>query len=91
MYGMRMARVNITVPDELLDRSRAAGLNVSRTAAKALAEELDRRAKLAELDRYLHELDTELGPLSEAERDEARTWADGIFAQPTAGKRARSA
>lgn len=28
MYGARMARVNITVPDELLDRARAAKLQL---------------------------------------------------------------
>ena len=48
---MRMARVNITLPDDLLSQARAAGLNVSRLAAAALAEELDRRAKLQLRDR----------------------------------------
>ena len=37
---------------ELLDQARAAGLNVSRLAAAALAEEIDRPVKLAELDAY---------------------------------------
>jgi post-segregation antitoxin (ccd killing protein) len=32
---MRMARVNITVPDDLLIRARAAGLSTSRLAAAA--------------------------------------------------------
>lgn len=86
-----MARVNITVPDDLLDRSRAAGLNVSRTAAEALAEELDRRAKVAELDRYLAELDAELGPVSEAEREAARKWADRALPKPATSKGTRSA
>lgn len=76
---MRMARVNITVPDELLSRSKAAGLNVSRTASLALAEELDRRAKLAVLDSYLDELGIELGPLSDKEQAAARAWADRAF------------
>ena len=82
---MRMARVNITVPDELLDKSRSAGLNVSRTASLALAEELDRRAKLVELDSYLDELAAELGPLSDEEQEAARAWADRAFG--TAGKK----
>jgi len=73
---MRMARVNITVPDELLGQARAAGLNVSRLASAAVAEELDRRAKIAELDAYLAELDRTLGPPSEDEIAEARVWAD---------------
>ena len=82
---MRMARVNITVPDELLNRARDAGLNVSRLTALALAEELDRRAKLAELDTYLAELDAELGPVSPQERVSAEAWADGIEAAAAAG------
>lgn len=88
---MRMARVNITIPDDLLDRSRAAGLNVSRTAADALAEELDRRAKIAELDRYLADLDAELGPLSDTDREAARKWADRALPKPAASERTRSA
>ena len=68
---MRMARVNITVPDELLDQARAAGLNVSRLAAAALAEEIDRRVKIAELDAYLAALDVDLGPVPEQELDAA--------------------
>jgi hypothetical protein len=86
-----MARVNITVPDDLLDRSRAAGLNVSRTASDALSEELDRRAKIAELDRYLAELDAELGPLPDTEREAARKWADRALPKSATGERTRSA
>ncbi len=42
-------------------------LNVSRIAPAALAEELDRLAKIAELDGYLATLNAELGPASEQE------------------------
>jgi post-segregation antitoxin (ccd killing protein) len=87
VYSMRMVRVNITVPDELLEHARAAGLNVSRIAAAALAEELDRRAKVAALDAYLAELDAELGPVPEADRQEAAAWADGLVASRPASKR----
>jgi hypothetical protein len=89
-----MARINITVPDELLDRSRAAGLNVSRTASLALAEELDRRAKVAELDSYLEELTAERGPVPDDEQAAARAWADGAFGgaeKPASRSRSRSA
>jgi len=95
VYSMRMARVNITVPDELLGRVKAAGLNVSRVATAALAEELDRRAKLAELDAYLAELDAEFGPITTEEQAAAREWADRVL--PPAGpatntvRRSRSA
>lgn len=79
VYRMRMARVNITLPDDLLEQARAAGLNVSRTAATALAEELDRRAKVAALDSYLRELDIALGPIGADDEAAAREWADRAF------------
>ena len=90
---MRMARVNITVPDDLLGEARAAGLNVSRLAAAALAEELDRRAKIAQLDAYLADLDAELGPIPPQERRAAREWADEVLppAKAAPARRARSA
>lgn len=76
---MRMARVNITLPDELLGRARAAGLNVSAAAAAGVTAELVRLDKLAELDRYLAEIEAEQGPPSEEAIAEARTWLDGAF------------
>ena len=87
---MRMARVNITVPDELLEHARTAGLNVSRLAAAALAEELDRRAKIAALDAYLAEMDAKLGPVPEAELQEAADWADGLLAGRPAARHSGS-
>lgn len=87
---MRMARVNITIPDELLEHARAAGLNVSRLAAAALVEELDRRAKIAALDAYLAELDAELGPIPQAEQDAAAAWADHVTGRPAAKKSTRA-
>jgi hypothetical protein len=80
---MRMTRVNITVPDELMARTKAAGLNVSRLAAAALASELDRLSKIDELDRYLAALESELGPISEAETAAARAWADQALGGPS--------
>ena len=76
---MRMTRVNITLPDDLLSQARAAGLNVSRLAAAALVEELDRQAKLHQLDAYLADLDNELGPVPQHELQAAREWADAIM------------
>jgi hypothetical protein len=81
---MRMARANITVPDELLERARAAGLNVSRVASCALLEELDRRNKIAALDSYLRELDAELGPVPATEQEAARRWAAQALGDATA-------
>ena len=85
MYAMRMARVNITVPDDLLVRAKAAGLNVSRLAAAALAAELERRAKVAELDAYLADLDAELGPIPRQESVAAREWADQVLPASSGG------
>lgn len=90
VYSMRMARVNITIPDELLEHARTAGLNVSRLAAAALVEELDRLAKIAALDAYLAELDAEFGPVPDAELEEAAVWADGLVAGRRPVKRAGS-
>lgn len=67
------------MPDELYDQARENGLNVSQLAQRAVAAELGRLAKIAELDAYLAELDAELGPISESERAEARAWADKAF------------
>ena len=83
-YSVRMARVNITIPDDLLRQARAAGLNVSRLAALAVTEALDRRAKIVELDGYLAELDAELGPISAEEAAAAALWADRIAPAPDA-------
>jgi post-segregation antitoxin (ccd killing protein) len=71
-----MARVNITMPDDLYAQARRAGLNVSQLAQRAIADELNRMAKIAELDVYLAELEEQLGPTSETERAAAKAWAD---------------
>jgi len=76
---MRMARVNITIPDELHEGARRAGLNVSQLAQRAVATELDRLAKIAALDSYLADLEAELGPTGEVERAEAEAWADQLL------------
>ena len=47
---MRMARVNVYLPDELAAASRAAGLNVSRIAQDALRAALDSAATSTWLD-----------------------------------------
>lgn len=86
-----MARVNITVPDDVATRARAAGLNVSRIATAALAEELDRLDKIAALDAYLARLDAELGPIPADEQAAAAVWADRVLtpqaSQPAKARR----
>ena len=48
---MRMARVNVYLPDELAAAARAAGINVSNLAQEAIRQELARRSTDAWLDR----------------------------------------
>jgi post-segregation antitoxin (ccd killing protein) len=86
---MRMARVNITVPDEIMHAARAAGLNVSRLASVALAEELDRQQKVAALDAYLADLQTALGPIGVDEAASAERWVDSVLAGQPAPMRSR--
>lgn len=81
---MRMARVNITVPDDVVAQAKDARLNVSRLATAALVEELDRRSKIDALDAYLAGLDREFGPIPAGERSAAAAWVDDIVAPPTA-------
>ncbi len=69
-----MARRNISLPDELDDRARRAGLNVSALAQRAVADELDRQARMAQLDAWLDELDAIHGAPSAKEMAEAKEW-----------------
>jgi post-segregation antitoxin (ccd killing protein) len=84
---MRMARVNITVPDEIAMQARAAGLNVSRVASLALAGELERLAKIDALDAYLAKEEAEHGPISAGDQAEADRWAERVFAKQTPRRR----
>lgn len=86
---MRMARVNITIPDELLARARAHDLNVSAAAAAGLEDALLRIDKIAEFDRYMAELEAEQGPITEEEIAEADARIDRAFV--VGGKRAETA
>jgi len=65
-------------------------MNASRVSASALSEELDRRAKVAALDRYLRELDIDLGPVSSDEQAAARDWADQALGDSGEGGLGRS-
>lgn len=83
-HAVRMARVNITVPDDLYRQARNSGLNISQLAQGAVAAELRRIAKIA--DWMPTWLTWTLGPTTEAERAEANTWVDGLFG-PDHGQR----
>ena len=75
---MRMTRVSISVPEEVVTRAKEAGLNISRLAAGALIEELDRLDKIAATDEYLSELEAAMGPITPEESERAARWADQL-------------
>lgn len=79
-YPVRMARVNITVPDELVRRARSARINISRLTASALEAELERLTRVAALRAYLTELEAELGPVPQEEQEAANVWAEAVLA-----------
>lgn len=56
--------MSISLPDDLRGRAKEAGLNISGLARKAIADELDRLAKIAALDKYLAELDAARGTVT---------------------------
>ena len=72
-----MARVNVSIPDEVIERAREAGLNVSRIATSALEDALERRIKTELALQYLAELEAELGPITDEERARADAILDG--------------
>lgn len=53
VYAMRMARVNIYLPNDLAEEAKAAGLNISGIAQEALRAELARRRVSDWLDEIL--------------------------------------
>lgn len=75
MYGVCMSRRNISLPNDLDERARQAGLNVSALTQRAVVLELDRRQRMAALDQWLDELDVRHGPPSNKMQVEARAWA----------------
>jgi len=83
---MRMARVNISIPDELQRRAKEAGLNISKLTRDAIVQELERRFKIAAVDRYLAELEAELGPISAEDRARADAVLDQAYG-PTDSRR----
>lgn len=78
-----MARRNISLPDDLDDRARRAGLNVSALAQRAVSLELDRQSRMAQLDAWLDELDASHGAPSARAMAAARDWfASGRDVEP---------
>ena len=75
-----MARRNISLPDDLDDQARREGLNVSALAQRAVAEELDRRQRMAVLDALLDELDAAHGVPSAKAEAKAEAWFESATA-----------
>lgn len=69
-----MARRNISLPDDLDEQARRARLNVSALAQRAVALELDRQSRMAQLDAWLNELDANHGAPSPKAMASAREW-----------------
>jgi hypothetical protein len=74
-----MARVNISLPDQLVNHAKGAGLNISQLAARAITDELNRLSKRAEFQAYLDELEVELGPMTPEEEAEGEEWASRVL------------
>ncbi|MEU6642889.1 type II toxin-antitoxin system CcdA family antitoxin [Saccharomonospora sp. NPDC046836] len=76
-----MTRLNVYIPDELAQRAKSAGLNISALAQAAIADELQRRAT----DAWLASLPQPRGSVSHAAAlaalDEAR---DELAGEPHA-------
>jgi len=86
-----MARRNISLPDELDERARDAGVNVSALARAAILAELDRRSRMASLDAWLDALDEEHGPPSPQMMAAARRWVHNATAADAGdGERCRT-
>lgn len=79
VYSVRMGRVNVSIPDELHRRAKEAELNISKLTRDSIIQELDRRAKIAAVDEYLAELESELGPISSEEQARADAWVESVY------------
>lgn len=87
-----MARRNISLPDDLDEQARSARLNVSALAQRAVADELDRRQRMAALDEWLDELDAAHGAPSAKAKAKAQAWLDSATAvQPRRKAKASTA
>jgi hypothetical protein len=84
---MRMARVNISLPDGIHRMAKEADLNISKLARDAILQELDRLAKIAAFDKYVAELEAELGPPTDEQLAEAKEWAEKVFGPAEASRK----
>ena len=78
-----MARMQVYLPDDLYKLVKAQGLPASELLQKAVRAELRRQELLAETDRYIEDLVTEVGPPTAAQRTRAAAVARRLARQPT--------
>lgn len=82
-----MARRNISLPDDLDEAAREAGINVSAVTRKALEAELDRKARMARLGEWLDEMDEKYGaPTAEDMAEAEHWWESRIQVVPAASR-----
>lgn len=81
---MRMARMQVYLPDDLYEQVKARGLPASELLQRAVRAELRRLDLLAETDRYVADLIAEVGPPAAAQRARA-----GAVARKLSGRSAR--
>jgi len=83
-----MPRVNIWLPEHLHRAAKNLHLPLSELAQRAIAAEVERHRKVAALDAYLAELDSEFGPATDDQVAEAEAWV-GKLAGPGSGHRSK--
>jgi hypothetical protein len=91
---MRMARVNVYLPDALYEEAKGLGLPVSELTQSAIRQALDQRGRLAALQQFLNDLTETQGPATDAEIAEADTWAASVVAaaiEPKVSRRRKRA
>lgn len=79
LYVVRMARVNISIPEELLARARARKLDISEVARRALETDLRRLDNADGMAMLQAEMEADLGVPTDEEMAEARAWADRVY------------
>lgn len=74
--------MQVYLPDDLYKLVKARGLPASELLQQAVRAELRRQELLAETDRYVEDLVTEVGPPTTAQRTRAAAVARRIARQP---------
>ena len=89
---LRMARVNVYLPDALHERAKRARLNVSDLCQQAIESELGRRRRLRVLERLADETTESFGEASTDEVAAVEAWVDQVMsaARTAAAHRPRS-